>query len=70
RVLKPLGVPDAARPPDKRLGRPPLLSIDDIVTAHYRLVKHGDAVARLAEELGVSRTTLARGFYKLGLEIY
>ncbi|MEM7776516.1 MAG: recombinase family protein [Pseudomonadota bacterium] len=59
---------EAARKRGKRLGRPPLLSIDDIVTAHYRLVKHGDAIARLAQELGVSRMTLARGFDKLGLD--
>jgi len=33
-------------------------------------VKHGDAIAGLAEELGVSRLTLARGFDKLGLQVH
>jgi len=61
---------EAARRRGKRLGRPPLLSVDDIVTAHYRAVKHGDAIAGLAAELGVSRLTLARGFDKLGLQVH
>jgi len=61
---------EAARRRGKRLGRPPLLSVDDIVNAHYRAVKHGDAIAALAEELGVSRLTLSRGFDKLGLQVH
>jgi len=61
---------DAARRRGKRLGRPPALSVDDIVNAHFRAVKHGDAIAGLAAELGVSRLTLARGFKKLGLQVH
>ncbi|MEP2761182.1 MAG: recombinase family protein [Hyphomicrobiales bacterium] len=55
----------AARTRGARLGRPPKLSVEDVVEAHRLLHQEGWSVASLLERFEVSESTLLRGLRRL-----
>lgn len=56
---------EAAKSNGKILGRPPKLSIEDIVSAHECIMQRGEDIQTVATRYGVSRDTIIRGFDKL-----
>lgn len=57
-----------ARKNGSRLGRPRLLTIDDILEGHRHVTQLGAPVGEIAERLNVCHATLTRGFKWAGLE--
>ena len=58
----------AARKKGSRLGRPRLLSIDDVLEGHRHATQLGTPIGEIAERLEVCQATLTRGFKWAGLE--
>jgi DNA invertase Pin-like site-specific DNA recombinase len=58
----------AARQRGANLGRPRLLSIDDVLEGHRHVTQFGIPIGEVAERLDVSHATLTRGFKWAGLE--
>ncbi|MDH4980944.1 recombinase family protein [Hyphomicrobium sp. D-2] len=58
----------AARKKGSRLGRPRLLSIDDVLEGHRHVTQLGTPIHVVAERLNVSEITVTRGFKRVGLE--
>ncbi|MEL6646274.1 MAG: recombinase family protein [Pseudomonadota bacterium] len=58
----------AAKRRGQRLGRPPALTDQAIQHAYAALTSSDIRCADLAEQIGVSRLTLQRGFHRLGLK--
>lgn len=59
----------AARLRGKPIGRPRLLSSDDILNAHREVVEFGIPLDAAARKWNVSHITLARGFRRAGLAL-
>lgn len=57
-----------ARKNGSRLGRPRLLTIDDILEGHRHVTQLGVPIGEIAERLEVCHATLTRGFKWAGLE--
>lgn len=57
----------AARKKGSRLGRPRLLSIDDVLEGHRCVTQFGIPIGVVAERLEVSHATLTRGFKRADL---
>jgi DNA invertase Pin-like site-specific DNA recombinase len=57
-----------ARKNGSRLGRPRLLTIDDILEGHRHVTQLGIPIGEIAERLEVCHATLTRGFKWAGLE--
>lgn len=57
-----------ARKKGSRLGRPRLLTIDDILESHRHITQLGTPIHVVAERLNVSEITVTRGFKRVGLE--
>lgn len=55
----------AARKRGARLGRPPKLSVEDVVEAHRLMHQEGWTLARLLARFQISESTLLRGFRRL-----
>lgn len=55
----------AARERGSLLGRPKLMSLDDIVEAHRHMQQDGASLPATASRFGVSESTLRRGFHSL-----
>lgn len=55
----------AARKRGARLGRPPKLSVEDVVEAHRLMHQEGWTLARLLARFEISESTLLRGFRRL-----
>lgn len=58
----------AAKQRGKALGRPRMLTIDDILEGHRHVTQFGIPIGEVAERLDVSHATLTRGFKWAGLE--
>jgi len=58
----------AARERGAKIGRPPLLSVGDIVEAHRYIHQEGKTQHEAAERFGVSESTLQRGLRRLQVE--
>lgn len=59
----------AARQRGKIVGRPHLLTIEDILEGHRCVTQFGIPIGKVAERLEVSHATLTRGFKRAGLEL-
>lgn len=59
---------EAAKQRGANLGRPRLLSIDDVLEGHRHVTQFGIPIGEVAERLDVSHATLTRGFKWAGLE--
>lgn len=57
----------AAKQRGANLGRPRLLSIDDVLEGHRHVTQFGIPVGEVAQRLDVSHATLIRGFKWVGL---
>lgn len=57
----------AARQRGSKLGRPSLLSVDEIIEAHRHMQPNGLSLAQTASRFNVSDSTLLRGLNKCGL---
>ncbi len=57
----------AARERGSKLGRPRLMSVEDIVEAHRCIQQEGQTIECTAHRFGVSESTLQRGFRRCGL---
>lgn len=55
----------AARKRGAKLGRPPKLSVEDVVEAHRLMHQEGWSLARLLTRFEISESTLLRGFRRL-----
>lgn len=55
----------AAKQRGAKLGRPRLLSIDDVLEGHRHVTQFGITIGEVAQRLEVSHATLARGFKHL-----
>ena len=55
----------AARKRGARLGRPPKLSVEDVVEAHRLMHQEGWTLSRLLARFEISESTLQRGFRRL-----
>jgi len=58
---------EAAKQRGANLGRPRLLSIDDVLEGHRHVTQFGIPIGEVAERLEVSHATLTRGFKWAGL---
>ncbi|AHB48052.1 resolvase [Hyphomicrobium nitrativorans NL23] len=57
----------AARKKGSRLGRPRLLSIDDVLEGHRHITQLGTPIGEIADRLNVCHATLTRGFKWAGV---
>lgn len=55
----------AARKRGVRLGRPPKLSVEDVIEAHRLMHQEGWSLSRLLSRFEISESTLLRGFRRL-----
>lgn len=55
----------AARKRGARLGRPPKLSVDDVIEAHRLMHQEGRSLSQILAQFNVSESTLLRGFRRL-----
>jgi len=60
---------EAAKKNGSVLGRPKLLSIEDILEGHRCVTQSGIPIWEVAERLDVSHATLTRGFKRVGLAL-
>jgi DNA invertase Pin-like site-specific DNA recombinase len=60
----------AARDRGKKLGRPRLLQIEDILECHRCVSQLGTPIGQVAGRMSVSPATLTRGFKWAGLEVH
>lgn len=58
---------EAAKASGKRLGPDYKLDIETIVSAHECVMQRGESISSVARRYGVSRSTITRGFERLGL---
>ncbi|MEM6887566.1 MAG: recombinase family protein [Pseudomonadota bacterium] len=59
----------AARERGSKIGRPRLMSVEDIIEAHRRIYQDGKSHLFVVTSLGVSESTLQRGMKRLGLTV-
>ena len=59
----------AARQRGSKIGRPRLMSFDDVIEAHRMMQQEGHSFAQTAQRFDVSQSTLTRGLKRCGFAI-